>query len=199
MGQLFGRSGESFTMCNIAAQTSVLNECKWMYIEQVVACLGRYYRALTLAGSLGPWTASERLSAVPKPQYQWKLTFVPGGQPGGVAEDTVLMWVLENNEAAAYDLSSYCGYRCMTQVEDNLGLRFPDRLRNAHFPANSTAVLTALLSPSRQAACLIEKAPGNVPAPTHDQLSSWGPWNVIYADADESLKPLPSFACPSSD
>ena len=36
-GYLFGRSGQTFSMCNIAAQTSLLNECPWMFVEQVVA------------------------------------------------------------------------------------------------------------------------------------------------------------------
>ena len=60
--------------------------------------------------------------------------------------------------------------------------------------------LTALLSPQMQSACQIERAPdGHSASPTHTQLASWGPWNVIHADAGAGHKPLPTFACPSND
>ena len=36
---------------------------------QVVMCLGRHYSALTFAGSLGPYTPSGHMSAIPKVKY----------------------------------------------------------------------------------------------------------------------------------
>jgi len=197
MGQLFGRSGQSFTMCNIAPQTSVLNECKWMYVEQVVACLGRYHLTLTMAGSLGPYQPSMHFSHVPKPAFQWKLVFLPASQPL-VTSDTVLVWVMSNDEVGVYDSTSYCGRACLDKIEKGLGVTFPARIRNATYPQNSTALFTSLLTESAQDKCGIKRSTWKAgdPPPSPLELSEWGPWNVIYAES-ANVSDLPSFPCPS--
>jgi hypothetical protein len=196
MGQLFGRSGQSFTMCNIAPQTSILNECKWMYVEQAVACVGRYHLSLTLAGSLGPYTPSLRMSTVPRPAYQWKVVFLPGGQPS-LVNDTVLVWVFANDEVATYDPKAFCGRPCLERIQKGLGVTFPPRITSAVFPTNATDILTSLVGEKEQAACQISRSTfkkgDNV---TYEQLAMWGPWNVIYG---QSGRELPTFPCPSSD
>lgn len=196
MGQLFGRSGQSFSMCNIAAQTATLNECKWMYLEQAVACAGRHYKVLTLAGSLGPYKPSGRMGDVPWPAFQWKLSFVP--KQAGVAADAVLVWLMPNDEDGAYDPASYAGRAGLEQIEKGLGLAFPDAIRSASFANSSSALLLSLLGDDKQAACGIRKSTwtrGDA-SPTHAQLAAWGPWNVLHGD-DASAAPLPTFPCPS--
>ena len=204
-GQLFGRSAQTFTMCNIAAQTSILNECKWMYLEQAIACIGRYHLGLTLAGSLGPYTPSRHMSAVPRPASQWKLLFLPAGADRAAdrAADVALVWIFDNDEEAEYTPSSYCGWACLERIEAGLGVRFPARVRNATFPTNATAAFLALLGPSEMAACSIERSTWtpDQPPPTHFQLASWGPWNLIHAQGSDAQSGggLPHFPCPSQE
>ena len=163
-----------------------------MFIEQVVNCVGRFYRALTMAGSLGPFMPSHHMSHVPKPAYQWKVLFLPQGQPG-IENDTALVWVLPNDETSSYNVSTYRGAHGLEMIEKGINFTFPARVRDAKFPVDSSDILQKLLDKDKQATCGFERAPEHLEhsVQVYAHANKWGPWNVINVnDAQE-------FPCPS--
>ena len=64
LSEYYGRSAQTFSMCNIAPQTAALNECSWRHLEKVVHCVGKHYRTLVFAGAGGSAEPNNRLSQV---------------------------------------------------------------------------------------------------------------------------------------
>lgn len=203
MGMQFGRSGQSFTMCNVGSQTSVLNECKWMYLEQAVNCVGRFFKVLTLAGSMGPFSASGHMDDVSKFASAWKVLFFPGSQAGGPAQDTALVWIMSNDEAADYVTAAYQGKDGLAAIEKELGVTFPKKIQEAEFP-DDCGDLSAWLDAEKQATCGFHKSTwdpktdpdgANV---TQPERAAWGSWNLLQTCGGAEHSTLPPLPCPQT-
>uniref|UniRef100_A0A7S2QIM7 DNA/RNA non-specific endonuclease/pyrophosphatase/phosphodiesterase domain-containing protein n=1 Tax=Zooxanthella nutricula TaxID=1333877 RepID=A0A7S2QIM7_9DINO len=175
-------------MCNIGAQTVLLNECKWQWLEQVVGCLGQYYSALVFAGGMGPFEPSERMTQVSKPTAFFKVVHLPDqpalGDYSGV--NRTFVWIMSNDEEGAYKGSSYQGKLNMTQIEKHTDLHFT-ALRDSTFPEDCS-LLTKLLSEDRLEKCKIKDS--------HTSFEA-GPWYLLQMCAGNTDLTPPK--CPNFD
>jgi len=55
MAKEYGADMQTYSMCNIAPQTSALNERKWVYFEKMISCVGLQRKLVVLAGPLPPF------------------------------------------------------------------------------------------------------------------------------------------------
>jgi len=154
-GEHYGRSGQTFSMCNIGGQTAVLNECKWEWLEKVIACTGQYRRMLVLSGAVGPFSPSERMASVSRPAAFFKVVFVPSSAEGARAASrgTAFVWLLQNDLEPTYAAADYRGRAGLDQIEASLGFRFPDVVRKAHFPEDCSWFTELLSHSGRMDAC----------------------------------------------
>mmetsp|Transcript_405 Transcript_405/g.613 ORF Transcript_405/g.613 Transcript_405/m.613 type:complete len:541 (+) Transcript_405:58-1680(+) len=187
IGQFYGRSGQTFTMCNVAGMTAFLNECQWMFVEAVAECAGRFYKILTFSGSTGPFAPSERMSKVPTPASLWKLLLIPRSEFANpeTDKDTCFLWILNNSHnppIAEYANSSYRGVSGLAEVEAELGFEFPDMIRNCYFPSTCSVLATSILDDAKISMCGfvpydLDQFSPNVKA--HEIYSKAGPYNVL--------------------
>jgi len=189
VGAMFGRSGETFSMCNIGAQTAVLNECKWMYLEQVAECLGRQHKILVLGGAHGPYSHSLRMSEVPKPEYFWKLMYFPD-------LNKVLFWTMTNDDSGTYVAESYTGRAGLNRLESENGISFDGTaIAAADFPSDCELIHTLSTVDDLSGTCGFRAWDGKETG--HKVAAISGPFNLIRTCGNDKVASKEWAPCPA--
>eukprot|EP00948_MAST-09A_sp_MAST-9A-sp1_P001504 g1504.t1 len=139
---VYNADPQTYSFCNIGAQTNQLNEQKWEFLESFIDCcvtngsddIVESKKTLhVFAGPLPPFgkSAADCLAqTIPWPDAVNPNHVVPKGWWKIVWDGTqTYVWTFKNNFVGEWDPKSFSGKKGLEEIEDKTGFEFPKMLK----------------------------------------------------------------------